>query len=248
MLNKVVNCRQLLSLNFTGRSLAIMVSFMNIITVALPSPAPDDWTSNLHLSEDNRGSDTFMSAYINVSYMNKNEWIWDRSEEGRYGSGDVRPAYGVIVHVTADDNPNDHTGCQLPFRSTRSDRRLPDPGEPWVALIKRGKCNFEVKVDNAYRSFAAGVIIYNDRDSDSLDKMKLTTDSGRKYIFSYFSYFLIRAEILGAKQCRKGYLNRYQNRYYFLSSICFLCKHFHIIPKIKEPKHYTKYVDFKLLV
>lgn len=100
----------------------------------------------------------------------------------RYGGGYVGPAYGIIVHVTSDKNPDDHTGCELPFRSSRPDGMLPQPGEPWIALIKRGKCNFEAKVDNAFKSNAAGVLVYNDRDSNGLEKMKLANNAGRKQI------------------------------------------------------------------
>lgn len=99
---------------------------------------------------------------------------------GRYGGGFVSSAQGVVIHVTSDTNINDHTGCQLPFRSTRSTGQLPPPGEPWIALIRRGRCNFEVKVDNAFRSKASGVVVYNDRDSPNLDKMKLSTDNTSK--------------------------------------------------------------------
>lgn len=88
----------------------------------------------------------------------------------------------MIVHVTSEKNPDDHTGCELPFRSSLPDGRLPQPGEPWIALIKRGKCNFEAKVDNAFKSNAAGVLVYNDRDSSGLEKMKVANIVGREYI------------------------------------------------------------------
>lgn len=183
------NIKHLLSRNINGRVLAILVSFMHIITVVLPSPTPEDWSSGQFGFADDSNGDMFATAFINVTYFNQNEWVWEREEVGRYGGGYVGPAHGIVVHVTADDNPNDHTGCHLPFRSTRKDRRLPDPGESWIALIKRGKCNFEVKVENAFRSNAAGVLVYNDRDSDSLDRMKLSTDNGRKYLYKLFDLF-----------------------------------------------------------
>lgn len=47
------------------------------------------------------------------------------------------------------------------------------PVEPWIALIKRGVCKFEDKVKHAYNYNAIGVIIYNDRDSQVLDKMQI---------------------------------------------------------------------------
>lgn len=95
-------------------------------------------------------------------------------------------AFGELVHVTSRVRPDDHTGCQVPFASSRSDKTLPAPGTPWIALIKRGRCNFENKVENAFRSNAAGVLVYNDRDSATLDKMKLSSDSRRKYDRYFF--------------------------------------------------------------
>lgn len=68
----------------------------------------------------------------------------------------------------------------MPFESSRSNRQLPPPGT-WIALIKRGGCNFEIKVENAFRSNAAGVLVYNDRDSELLDKMKLSSETRRKF-------------------------------------------------------------------
>lgn len=47
------------------------------------------------------------------------------------------------------------------------------PDGPWIALIKRGSCKFEDKVRHAYNHRAVGVIIYNDRDSQHLDKMQI---------------------------------------------------------------------------
>ncbi|KAF7263038.1 hypothetical protein GWI33_003701, partial [Rhynchophorus ferrugineus] len=86
------------------------------------------------------------------------------------------PAYGLLVHVTSKHRPDDHTGCLYPFESSRSDGKLPLPGTPWIALMKRGQCNFDRKVENAFKSRASGVLVYNDRDSSSLDKMKLSND------------------------------------------------------------------------
>jgi hypothetical protein len=147
------------------------------------SPTPEDWVSGSpfsHFTSDDSRADIVTSAYLNVSRLTEEGWLWDKTEVGRFGGGYVGPAYGVVVHVTSNVHPEDHTGCQLPLYSSRTDGKLPPPGEPWIALIKRGGCNFEVKVENAFRSNAAGVLVYNDRDSATLDKMKLSSDSGRK--------------------------------------------------------------------
>lgn len=149
----------------------------------------EDWVSHppfSHISDDYQ--DSYTTAYLNVTKYNEETggWTWDKTEVGRYGGGYVGPAFGVIVHVSTALDPNNHTGCEMPLMSSREDRRLPPPGEPWIALIKRGECNFEVKVDNAYKSNAAGVLVYNDRDSSTLDKMKLSQDSGRKLITIFY--------------------------------------------------------------
>ncbi|GJQ87686.1 hypothetical protein Trydic_g17504 [Trypoxylus dichotomus] len=139
--------------------------------------APDDWTVSAPFqmsSESNPGVSTL--AYINVTRLVDGIYKWERGEVGLYGSGYVGSAKGVLVHVTSSTDPNDHTGCLLPYHSTAPDGSLPDI--PWIALIKRGGCSFETKVENAYKSQATGVIVYNDRDANTLDRMKLSSDNG----------------------------------------------------------------------
>ncbi|XP_061717293.1 E3 ubiquitin-protein ligase goliath-like isoform X2 [Cydia pomonella] len=53
--------------------------------------------------------------------------------------------------------------------------------------MRRGSCNFEIKVQNAWRANASAVLIYNDRDTTVLEKMKLSTDNGRN-ISAVFTY------------------------------------------------------------
>ncbi|XP_045453627.1 protein goliath-like [Melitaea cinxia] len=88
----------------------------------------------------------------------------------------------MAVHVRAKgpDGANDHTGCTWPLLSVAAPTE-PLPNEPWIAVIRRGSCNFEIKVQNAWRANASAVLIYNDRDTTVLEKMKLSTDNGRKY-------------------------------------------------------------------
>lgn len=57
------------------------------------------------------------------------------------------------------------------------------PVEPWIALIKRGTCKFEDKVKHVYNYNAIGVIVYNDRDSQNLDKMQIV-DKDRESLLS----------------------------------------------------------------
>lgn len=128
------------------------------------------------------------------------------------------PAFGELIHVSSPLKPEDHTGCQLPLASTRSDRQLPPSGTPWIALIKRGKCNFEIKVDNAFRSNAAGVLVYNDRDSASLDKMKLSSDSRRKYNYHFYCKLVEDTVKLGSRHIKPAAQILLQNYSYILTN------------------------------
>ncbi|GBP43050.1 Protein goliath [Eumeta japonica] len=97
---------------------------------------------------------------------------------GKYGEGYIGSATGVAVHVRARSSAADHTGCTWPLLDANAPDR-PLPTEPWIALIRRGNCNFEIKVQNAWRANASAVLVYNDRDTVALEKMKLATDVGR---------------------------------------------------------------------
>lgn len=163
-------------------TMALMVSFGQILTVVSSASSPEDWAATYSYPLHAEG-DSFTSAYLNVTHEDAETGlpVSDRTEVGRYGGGFIGPATGYIVHVRSDLDSNDHTACQMPLRSSVGDGKLPAYGEQWIALVKRGKCNFEVKVENAYRSNAVAVLVYNDRDSASLDKMRLAPDNGSKY-------------------------------------------------------------------
>ncbi|XP_041970117.1 protein goliath-like [Aricia agestis] len=138
-------------------------------------------------ADDRIGSDTYVVANINITYEDEHGVIYsETSESGKYGEGFVGSARGVAVHVRSRDSAHDHSGCKWPLLSAATPD-LPLPAEPWVAVIRRGSCNFEIKVQNAWRSNASAVLIYNDRDAPGLEKMKLSTDSGRN-ISAVFTY------------------------------------------------------------
>nr|CAH7746285.1 unnamed protein product [Callosobruchus chinensis] len=158
-----------------------LLAFIPFRLMAAASANPEDWVSGSPFSHfGDADADTFTSAYLNVTVWTDRGWKSDKTEVGRYGGGYVGPAFGELVHVSSPSDSSDHSGCRPPLESSRSDRRLPAPGRPWIALVRRGRCNFEVKVENAFRARAAAVIVYNDRDSASLDKMKISNEPGSK--------------------------------------------------------------------
>lgn len=118
--------------------------------------------------------DVWVFATINITYNSTDETETqpiERSEKAKYGEGKILNVAGKLVHITSKTDPNDHSGCDKEMLGTK---QAPLPvNEPWVALIRRGKCNFEDKVKHAWEHHADGVIVYNDRDSINLDKMKI---------------------------------------------------------------------------
>lgn len=114
--------------------------------------------------------DVWVSATLNFSYIGDNDEPITRYETAKYGEGKILSVEGKLVHVTSSINKSDHTGCDADMLGTNGG---PIPAEPWIALIKRGRCNFEDKVKHAYLKNASGVIVYNDRNSGNLDKMKI---------------------------------------------------------------------------
>lgn len=126
-----------------------------------------------HRSSEEASDSYYTTAFINVTFVDPatGKTVREKSEIGKFGESHIGFSSGVVVHVRSD-------GCSLPLLSSSGSGEL--PREPWIALVRRGGCNFQVKVDNVHDSNAAGIIVYNDRDSSALEKMKLTLKAKRK--------------------------------------------------------------------
>lgn len=164
---------------FTG--IACAVVFLSLVLTSstslalsptgdLPVPSP--------LEEHNMGIGSCMYAYINTTYNMSNGMIHsDNMESGKYGESYVGAAYGVLIHVRSAGTA-EPTACTLPLMTySTPDGRLP-VSEPWIALIKRGQCEFAVKVMNALRNNASAVLVYNDKETHVLDKMRIPPELG----------------------------------------------------------------------
>ena len=111
-------------------------------------------------------------ANLNVTYVHpvSGEWVQEPPRRGKYTRGKITSTIsGVLVHVV-NQNGTGHTGCSpLPYGNVI-------PSEPWIALIKRGECYFDEKVENAFNMNASAAIVYNNKNNDNLDKMTLYSD------------------------------------------------------------------------
>lgn len=173
-LSHQVNMNNFLSL-LVGASLVAANSSPNhdLASFSQPTEFSNGVSSFALPAEDRMAFDSYTLAYLNYSYTDTNGVENHEGELiGKYGEGRVLNRTGLLVHVTKSDKPDDHTGCTKDWNGTEG-QPLPAGGTPWIALIKRGNCNFEEKVKHAYIHGAAGVIIYNDKDDPRLDKMKI---------------------------------------------------------------------------
>lgn len=139
-------------------------------------------------AEERMISEPYVLAFINYSYVTTQGVVNNFAQEaGKYGEGRISNVRGLLVHVTSRYDEHDHTACSPLITGTKG-RELPPPGT-WVALIKRGNCNFEDKVKHAWMHNALGVIVYNDRDSNQLDKMKIVETEREYYTLFFFKLF-----------------------------------------------------------
>ncbi|KAL4112992.1 hypothetical protein QTP88_016702 [Uroleucon formosanum] len=156
-----------------------MLAAWTLLGVAASS---DPWPAAASTVDET--ADSYTTAYLNVTSYDVATGIavqTEKSEIGKFGEYHVGAASGMLLHVIGTDG--DRNGCAPPVHGVRE---LPDAG-PWIALVRRGKCSFQTKVDNARRAGASAVIVYNDREATDLDKMKLMPSDPRN-VSAVFTY------------------------------------------------------------
>ncbi|XP_043190555.1 RING finger protein 150-like isoform X2 [Amphibalanus amphitrite] len=146
--------------------LLAVVAAAATVTLALPSSGPQ--SHRIH-SDWSLHDDEYVLAYINVTYTDpvSGAVIHQGGEIGKFSTGLVASARGRLVHVRSR-NGTAHHGCD-----GRYENDLPPAPQPWVALVRRGLCNFDVKVENAYRNNASAVLIYDYKEGE-LHRIHLT--------------------------------------------------------------------------
>lgn len=125
-----------------------------------------------HLEKD------VVKSKISVDYRDKSGFTQTEKnfEEGHYAENsrvNSNPIKGKLVYVRTLHN-NSELGC------TQINPDIVPKNEPWVALIKRGECDFSEKIYYAAKnSSASAVIIYNHEGSITIhsddDKKQLIT-------------------------------------------------------------------------
>ncbi|XP_037087138.1 protein goliath-like, partial [Pollicipes pollicipes] len=111
----------------------------------------------------------YVLAFVNVTYREPgaHELSYRGGEIGKYSTGLVTSVTGRLVHARSR-NGTAHHGCDAVWENVL-------PSEPWVALVRRGLCNFDVKVENAYRNNASAVVIYDYKEGRNPHRIHLTS-------------------------------------------------------------------------
>lgn len=123
-------------------------------------------------------TDIYASAFINYTYTRQDgQHVVYGQETAKYGEGQIAAVSGKLVHVVNAIDLADHTACKCDILGTNG-QPLPEKG--WIALIKRGECKFDEKVACVYSNGAIGAIVYDFKNNQILDKMKID-DKTRKY-------------------------------------------------------------------
>lgn len=122
---------------------------------------------------DEQRADVFWTAFITYSYKVDDIIKEYGREMGKFGEGRVMNVTGSLVHIRDALHYFDNTGCNDFYLGN-----IPETFQSWIALIKRGNCTFDLKVENARRYGANGVIIYNDdRPNQKVEKMKIDLEN-----------------------------------------------------------------------
>lgn len=139
------------------------------------------------------------NAKISIAYMNEKgtETELDKTSEGIYGMNsrvNTSPVKGQLVRVHTDFNKSE-LGC-----SSLDEKLIPETG-PWIALVKRGICNFNEKIHYAKLLKASAVVIYDNKSvpNDSRSRMKMDTkgDFDGMYVQSYSKRSELNRSCLG---------------------------------------------------
>ena len=107
---------------------------------------------------DEKQTAEYTVAELNITYCDrfgKNCHIEPYVKDAKFGQhSPQRSAKGWLYTL----HENNFNGCR--------EFNLVVDQNPWIALIERGECNFEKKINNAYKHNATAVIIYDNTDSE----------------------------------------------------------------------------------
>jgi len=106
---------------------------------------------------------TTYAALVNITYKDhENNWFTHTEELGVFGTTTkLGSESGQVIHVMTRENKTD--GCTDIVNAPQSKK--------WIALIKRGNCEFKDKISMAAKGHnASAVVIYDSKTEENSNK------------------------------------------------------------------------------
>ncbi|XP_040572053.1 E3 ubiquitin-protein ligase goliath [Lepeophtheirus salmonis] len=158
----------------TPGAVPLVVSFLCLLALTLVAVVVQ---GDLEEEEE----EAYWTAFIDISYQVGGDLHKDISETGQYSpwnSQSVEGLPGELVNMNGS-----RKGCFPPFNTTY----FPSGSQhqPWIALLERGECLFNQKIENAIAHGASGVLMYDDREQLRLESMKIRSDLQIPSVFTY---------------------------------------------------------------
>nr|XP_058952272.1 RING finger protein 150-like [Pocillopora verrucosa] len=118
---------------------------------------------NCSFYDDEQQTEKYTEAVLNITFcgrLGEKCKIKPFDGKGKFGSNSPKRNEKGWLYSLMGNNVN---GCNV--FNVAVDRK------PWIALIKRGVCNFKNKIINARNHNATAVVIYDNKDSDEVVHM-----------------------------------------------------------------------------
>lgn len=118
---------------------------------------------NCSFYDDEQQTEKYTEAVLNITFcgrLGEKCKIKPFDGKGKFGSNSPKRNEKGWLYTLMGNNVN---GCNV--FNVAVDRK------PWIALIKRGVCNFKDKIINARNHNATAVVIYDNKDSDEVVQM-----------------------------------------------------------------------------
>eukprot|EP00093_Oithona_nana_P001479 01479.XXX_2201_3897_1 [CDS] Oithona nana genome sequencing. len=127
----------------------------------------------------------YYTAFLNITYFDGDRGVFhtERTETGRFSTNIPKDFSGQVVIMANKRDTNEseaiYTGCQGPFEPNWPS------SQPWIALVQRGDCTFNQKIQNALDLKASGILIYDLPDGGGVLQSMKVEASPMPSVFTY---------------------------------------------------------------
>lgn len=85
--------------NPNQKSPVFILLLLYLVRPSCAEATPEDWVPNSLNFNINPEDNSFVSAFLNVTFKTDHGWKWDKTEVGRYGGGYVGKLFYVLLNL-----------------------------------------------------------------------------------------------------------------------------------------------------